>query len=334
MPAFFTVLIPFRNAEKTLAETLDSVRVQTNPNWEMLLVDDHSTDSSGNLALEYAARDERIRVLTHPGKGIVDALNRGIQEVRSPWVVRMDADDRCHPRRLEWTLEGIQIAPDVSVWSGLVHCFPEVTPRMQEYIDWLNGIILPLDFGPEIFVESPLAHPATTIQTEALRKVGGYRFGDFPEDYDLWLRLFKTGHSFRKIPEVILEWRESEERLSRTDSRYSLESFRAIKAIHLIDHFQLQNQPVQIWGAGVEGKKWRKELEKHGVEVTRFFDVDPRKIGGRVAGRCPVLPWQRMIEFGDCLTLGAVGNRAARHKIQTTLQSMGIENGKEFIFVQ
>ena len=89
----FTVLLPFFNADATLDEAIESILVQTESDWELLLVDDHSTDHSRDIADSWRTRDSRVQVHTNKGKGIVDALNTGIERSKGEWVARMDSDD-------------------------------------------------------------------------------------------------------------------------------------------------------------------------------------------------------------------------------------------------
>ena len=194
----------------------------------------------------------------------------------------MDADDRSHPERLKRSWEAIQSHPGIPVFSCLVKCFPEITAGMAHYMDWLKGPE-PRRLQKESVCESPIAHPSAIVKTEQLREVGGYRDGD-SEDYDLRLRLHRSGARFFKIPEVLFYWRESR---SVEPNRYPLSvgglSFHqgniCVRCIS-------QNNPaVQIWGAGPDGKAWAKCLEGMGVEVRRFFDIDPKKIGGRIQGK-------------------------------------------------
>ena len=332
---FFSVLLPYKDAEETLQEAIDSIIEQSFSDWELILINDHSEDSSLEQAHQAASRDSRIRLLNASERGIVSALNEGLRIARGPWIARMDADDRSHPERLKRSWEAIQSHPGIPVFSCLVKCFPESTAGMAHYMDWLNGVQSPDDFRKNLFVESPIAHPSAIVKTEQLREVGGYRDGDFPEDYDLWLRQHRCGARFFKIPEVLFYWRESPDRLSRTDTRYRLEAFRSIKAEHLRAMYLANNPAVQIWGAGPDGKAWAKCLEGMGVEVRRFFDIDPKKIGGRIQGKIPVLHWKELQSWkADCLTLGAVGAKGAREKIRQGLPGLGIEEGEGFIFVQ
>ena len=100
-PPAISVLTAVRNGLPHLAAAIASIREQSLPDWEWILVDDGSTDSTGALLADQAREDPRLRVLTVRAEGLVPALNRGLEAARAPIVARMDADDVAHPERLE-----------------------------------------------------------------------------------------------------------------------------------------------------------------------------------------------------------------------------------------
>jgi hypothetical protein len=150
---------------------------------------------------------------------------------------------------------------ETALGSCLVEGFPiSRYRRLPIYIEWQNGL-RGADIRREMFVESPFPHPSVMVRKEWVESVGGYQEHGWPEDYDLWLRLYLAGAHFGKVPQVLLEWREAPERLTRTDSRYSLENFLRLKA------WALKNGPLQgreavfIWGAGMMGRRLGKQLQ-------------------------------------------------------------------------
>jgi len=331
-----SVVLPFRNAESTLREAIESVIEQTSSDWELLLIDDRSEDASSQIAHDYARTHEHIQVLDSLDPGIVGALNTGIHHSSSPWIARMDADDISAPERFEKQMEWALKHPEVTVISCLVEAFPAelVTNGMAHYIRWLNQLIHGDEIANQLYVESPIAHPSAFYSRQAVLDVGGYRAGLFPEDYDLWLRLHENGNRFEKVPEVLLFWREHSHRLSRTDPRYDLTHFRTLKVQSLKRSFLRDHNAVHIWGAGPDGKALRKALLNEGITVACFFDVDPRKIGGRVAGTVPVVHWTEAQKSPEIPLLCAVGVKGARQEIRTALTDWGFREGNEFLFLQ
>jgi glycosyltransferase involved in cell wall biosynthesis len=335
MPPDVSVLMPFRNAEGTIGAAARSIFGQLGPALELVAVDDHSTDDSVEVLRAEAGADPRLRLVTNSGRGLVDALNTGAAACRGEWVARMDADDLSCPGRLAAQVELLRAScADVVGCRAAAPPGEDVSPGMAYYVEWVNSLLSPEEHARDLLVESPLVHPTVVMPRALLQNVGGYRAGQFPEDYDLWLRLAKSGARFCKHPQVLLYWRDSAERLTRTDPRYSPFAFRTLKARSLADGLVGSIDRVQIWGAGPDGKAWLPELERVGIAVMRYFDIDPRKIGGRIRGRVPVLAWEKIEAFRDTLTLVSVGAKGARALIRHELQTRSFVEGRDFVCVQ
>lgn len=331
-----SVVIPFRDAEATLRCALRSMLAQTWRDLEVVAVADHCTDDSVAVAEAVASADRRVRVLHNRGEGLVDALNTGIAHAAGDWIARMDADDWSHPNRLRAQLAlAEQAGADAIATCAGAGDGDELSEGMRQYYEWSNALQTHAAIHRDLFVESPLVHPSVTLRASSIRDVGGYRHGAFPEDYDLWLRLAEAGAKFAKVSRVLLHWRDSSSRLTRIDPRYSAAAFRALKAHHLAAHLRGRGRDeVQIWGAGPDGKAWVPELERRGIRVARFFDIDARKIGNRVRNRIDVLDWRRVHEFRDCFTLAAVGVRGARELIRAELDREGWRETIDYRAVQ
>lgn len=170
--------------------------------FEVVVVDDGSTDSTPHILDSIAARDPRVRVIHTDRHGIIDALNTGIAECRGELIARMDADDISHPRRLAMQVALMDEHPEVSVCGTLVRMFPrwQLLGGLVRYEQWLNSLVTHEQIVRDIFVESPLAHPSVMMRRDELVAIGGYEEHGWPEDYDLWLRYFVqsvvgSGHS-------------------------------------------------------------------------------------------------------------------------------------------
>jgi glycosyltransferase involved in cell wall biosynthesis len=224
-----SVILPVRDAVATLARAVESVRGQTLPAWELLAVDDGSTDGSTELLHAHAREDGRVRVIGGGRRGLVAALNQGLAAARGRLVARLDADDEAHPERLAEQVALLNARPDV----GLAGCLLDfggdraVNAGYALHVDWLNSLMTPEQIALNRFVESPLAHPSVMFRRELVARHGGYRDGDFPEDYELWLRWLDAGVRMAKVPRVLLTWHDPPWRLSRTDARYDPEKFSA-----------------------------------------------------------------------------------------------------------
>jgi cellulose synthase/poly-beta-1,6-N-acetylglucosamine synthase-like glycosyltransferase len=328
--------MPCYNVAATVDETLSSLAVQTLEDFEVLCVDDGSDDVTLDILKTWAARDSRFRVLSCPHRGIIPALNEGLAASRAAYVARLDADDLAPPERLALQVAYLDQHPEVDLVSSLVEAFPkdQVREGFQIYIQWLNSLVTHEEIQREIYVESPMAHPSITFRKAAVQQVGGYQEYGWPEDYDLWLRMHLAGKRFAKIPKVLLKWREHEQRLTRTDSRYSVENFLRAKARYLAQGPMAERDAIIIWGAGMMGRRLSKHLMRsEGLPVVAFVDIDPKKIGNTRRGKPIIAPdelldwWSR---YQKPAVLAAVGARGARHLIRERLLSFELSEGQDW----
>jgi len=325
-----SVLLPVRDAVPFLARCLASLRRQSLTDFEVIAVDDGSSDGSSQALDELAARDSRMRVLHQPASGLVAALNAGLALCRAPLVARMDADDISHPRRLELQVLELDTRPELGVVSCRVRHFPwhSVGEGFRLYELWLNSLLTPRDIARERFVESPLAHPSAMVRREVIEDVGGYRDLDWPEDYDLWLRILEKGVEVGKLDPYLYFWREHQERLTRRDSRYSTSSFLRCKAHFLLRGPLAGCSRVVVWGAGQTGRRLSKPLLEGGAPIEAFVDIDPEKIGRTLRGR-PVIGADALPALlgQGTVVLAAVASRGARALIREQLDALGLVEG-------
>ena len=327
--------MPCHNVQATVDEAVRSIVEQTLSSFELIVVDDGSTDNTAHRLREWAEKDSRIRVLSLPHGGIIEALNSGLVACKSGLIARMDADDRAHPERLEKQAQFMSGHPDLAVLGSHVRAFPKgkVQEGFRQYVEWLNSLDTPERIARDIYIESPLAHPSTMIRGEWLHQVGGYQEHGWPEDYDLWLRMHVAGATMDKLPEVLLDWREHPERLTRTDSRYSVENFLRAKAHYLCSGELAEREVVIVWGAGQMGRRLSKHLERGGAPLVAFVDIDPKKIGNVKRG-LPIhsadeLP-SLLKQYRDPVVLAAVGSRGARGLIRDRLNELGLKETKDY----
>ncbi len=323
--------MPVRDSAATVRAAAVSILRQTERDLALVCVDDGSTDATAEILERLAARDRRVRVVRGPGEGIARALNRGLAACDAELVARMDADDVAHPERL--AIQGVALAaePSLAAVGSRVRLFPGRVVRagMRRYAAWLNGLTTPDELRRDLFVEAPLVHPATTIRRDALAAAGGWRDGDFPEDYDLWLRLAASGGRLASVPRTLLAWREAPSRLTRTDPRYALARHVALKCRHLAAGPLAGRQEVALWGAGETGKAFADALRAEGIGVALFVEVDRNKIGRQVRG-APVIGYGEVERARGLPLLVAVGAPGARALIRAELDRVGFEEIRDF----
>jgi glycosyltransferase involved in cell wall biosynthesis len=319
-----SVLLPVRDAEASLDEALRSLAEQTHDHLEVIVVDDGSRDSSGDIAKDWAARDPRFRVVHQEPQGFVSASRRAHAEARGRYIAAMGADDIARPHRLEVQLAALR-DEGLDACGGGVTYFPTATDGLRRYEQWLNSLTTVEAAERDLFVECPIGHPTLFARTKAV----SYNAVDWPEDYDLVLRLWAAGGRFRNVEDVVLDWRDHPARLARTDTRYSLHAFARCK-VHYLRARVLRGRPAVIWGAGPVGKLHARVLLDAGLAVAAFVDVDPRKIGKQIYG-IPVLAHDDGPRDG--VVLGAVAGERGRAHLRELAEEHGRIEGDDFVVV-
>lgn len=202
-----TVLMPVYNAERFLRSAMDSILRQTFTDFEFLIFDDGSTDSSPDIVR--ACNDPRIRFYrSKQNVGYVKHLNRGIDLARGEYIFRMDADDIARPDRFARQIAFMDAHPDVGACGSWVHYFGNknaISKRPAEHED----IILQMLSG------TTLVHPSVVMRTGVLREHGLYYAEDYlyTEDYLMWIQLSKVSR-LANIPEVLLHYRIHDQNVS------------------------------------------------------------------------------------------------------------------------
>jgi len=330
-----SIVLPAYNAEAHLAEALDSVLDQTEPDFEIVAIDDGSTDSTARLIDQAALADRRVKPIHTSHQGLVAALNRGLAEAQGEYVARMDADDIAYPNRLRVQHEILERRPEL----GLIGCRvdylgdPQRNRGLALFVEWTNSLVEPEAISLGRFVESPLIHPSVMFRRELVGRYGGYRDGPFPEDYELWLRWLEAGVGMAKTGQALLGWRDRPARLTRTDPRYSVDAFFGAKAPYLERWLASNNRhhpETIIWGAGRTSRLRLRFLTDLGVRVRAFVDIDPKKIGQRI-GDVAVLAAEDLPSPDECFVLGWVASRGARARITGVLRAGGFTLGRNFL---
>lgn len=321
-----SILLPYRNAIDTLEEAVSSVLVQ-DVDGELLAIDDGSIDDSAAEVERIVEAHRRstitVRHLKTDGIGIVGALELARPLAKAALLARMDADDICLAGRLRSQCDAFDADHDLHLLGTRVEAFGAPGEGIRRYVAWQNTLMTAAQHEVSRFVESPLCHPSVMMRAATLEALGGYCDGDFPEDYELWLRFAAHGHRMRKLPEVGVRWRHADGRLTFTDPRYRPAAFTAIKAKYLAR--ALPSPRVRVWGAGRTGKHFVRALETHGVGADVFFDIDPNKIG-RTARGAPILSLDA-IHSDERPLLVALGARGARADACAHLEQRGFRQG-------
>jgi glycosyltransferase involved in cell wall biosynthesis len=182
-----SVVMPVRNGERFLAASIDSIRAQSVGDFDLIVIDDGSTDRTADILASYAIVDSRIRVHRQEPSGLVSALNAGSGLARAAYIARMDADDIASPVRFERQISFLESEPRVDVLGSAIVVIDETDRPLFPVRYALTDAAI----RRTLAMGTAFAHPSVMLRRDALLAVGGYRrpFDEYATDYDLWLRL-------------------------------------------------------------------------------------------------------------------------------------------------
>ena len=206
-----SVAMPVYNGEAHLAEALESILAQTYTNFELIIIDDGSTDNSLQVLLQYQKRDIRIRLITRENRNLATTLNDIIDLAQGKWVARMDQDDIALPHRFERQLEWLeQTGADIA--GSWIQLFGTFDKRILKHSQTDDAIKMELLFG------SPFAHPTVMLRAELVKQLHYDHAWEKAEDYDLWERAARAGWKMTNVPEVLLLYRQHGTQISTASS--------------------------------------------------------------------------------------------------------------------
>ncbi len=318
-----------------MSKTLDSLLSQTCTDFEVVAVNDGSTDNTAGILTEYARRDSRIHTFSIEHGGVIAAANAAIEASKGQYIARMDADDEALPDRIAAQGQLLDERPEI----GLTGCriqfggCREKCAGYAHYVDWTNTLLTPEAIALHQFVEFPVPNPSIMYRRDCIEQHGPYKDGDFPEDYELLLRWLEAGVKMAKVDEELLIWNDPPNRLSRNHPRYKVDAFYRIKTEYLARWLKTNNRhypTVHILGSGRTTRKRADLLLAHGIEFAAYYDIDPRKIGHIVNG-VKVIDRNDIPPVGEGFCLPYVGSRGAREEIAEFLASRGYILGRDYI---
>lgn len=325
-----SVLLPYHNASATLDAAIASIAVQTFTEWELLLIDNASTDDSTAIAKQWAANEERIRLIEAPKIGIAHALNTGLAHAQGRYIARMDADDISHPERFAKQVTFLDAHLDIGLLGTRTtfNTSVERSSGMRWFTQWQNAILTPQEHYVKRFVDAPLAHPTVMFRRELVKQHGSYDTGPLPEDHELWLRWMDAGVRFAKLPEELLTWNDHAQRLSRTHANYSVDAFFTTKVKWLTKWMKrkLNGRPVIIAGTSMMCRERVRMLEAEGIAIHAFTDVKPRVVPGY-----EFIPHSELPASGEAFIISFISQRGTGDRIAEFLISRGLVEGEDFV---
>jgi len=217
-----SVVMPVYNVEPYLAQAITSILNQTYNNFELIAVNDGSTDKSAAILDEYAKRDDRLKVFHRTNQGVVAAANFGIEQAKGVFIARQDSDDVSFPKRLEQQVAALLEHPEVELLTGSFEGFDEDDEFIYRDVLAANDE----DIRRAMYLRNPIGHGTTMCRAETIRSIGAYGAnGDtrgLAEDYELFLRLAERG-KFLALEAPMYHWRINRKGLTSTKNKLMVE---------------------------------------------------------------------------------------------------------------
>lgn len=327
-----SILTPFRNSSSFLSPYLESIINQSYFHWELVIVDDHSTDGSYEVVTSFAQREPRIKLLKTNGHGIIDALRLAFQNSSGQYITRMDSDDLMAPKKLELMLHDLKTHGNGHVALGLVSyfCEGELGEGYKNYEEWLNGLTKSGANYTEIYKECVIPSPCWMVSREDLIACGAFKRDVYPEDYDLAFRFYKNGLKCIPSKQVLHYWRDYSNRTSRTDEHYSDNHFLKLKVHYFLELDYDIIRPLVLWGAGFKGKFCAKLLKKNKIPFIWICN-NPKKIGKHIY-KAKLHAISTLSQVQQPQVIVTVANKKSQNRITTVLENLQLIKAKDYFF--
>ncbi len=315
--------MPAKNVENYIDECIDSIVNQTYSYWELIVVDDGSSDATLSKLFEWSSRDSRIKVFQNSGIGIIDALVFGENVASGQLITRMDSDDKMTVDKLQLFVDQMQASGPGHVAVGLVKYFAdfEIQNGYREYEKWLNDLTICNSNYSQIFKECVIPSPNWIMFRNDFDRIGGFGSAQYPEDYDLCFRMWRFGIKVVGLNKITHFWRDYAERTSRNDPNYLDNMFLSLKVKYLLEYSERKENMI-VWGAGRKGKSIARIFSDQNVAF-RWVCNSESKWGRHIYG-VELEPTSRVSELVGCVVLVLVAGPAQKEVVEF-LQSNNID---------
>ena len=328
-----SIVMAIKDTAIYLPECLDSIIAQTYQNWELIAVNDHSSDETPEILAEYAQKDPRIRVFHSDAPKLIPTLQYGYRFVKGELINRMDSDDRMPDYKLQVLVDEWQKYGKGTVIAGGTEHFVDegsVGEGFLKYERWLNEVAKNETHYQEIYRECVIPSHCWIIHKDDFDSVDAFNPLVYPEDYDLCFRFYRQKLNVVGIDKILHHWRDRSNRISRTWEEYKDNRYFDLKLRFFYELDRDRSRPLVIWGAGRNGKDMARNIQSYDDTFQWVCDND-NKIGKDIYG-------VRMRHFEDILTLEkpqimiVVSSPDGKNEIQSLLNEWKLTPAKDYWF--
>ncbi len=272
--------MPVKNTGAYLDICLASIVAQSYSNWELIAINDHSSDSSKDILEKWSSKDPRIHCFDNLSRGIIPALKLAFSYANGQLIHRMDSDDIMMPRKLELLFRESE---KTGLSTAKVKYFsPRLRDGYKKYEAWINDNSSH-DYWSDIYYESVLPSPCWLMTHSIFKEYIEHPDLQYPEDYFLSFFLYS-----KNIPPAVSKnylhlWRDHSERASRNDPNYEDQSFLDLKVFFFQKQDYDHHKTLVLWGAGKKGKNLAKLLKLYQIPFL-WLTNNPKKIGLKIYG--------------------------------------------------
>lgn len=276
-----SIIMAVKDTAPYLHECIDSILAQTYQNWELIAVNDHSTDATPEILQKYAAKDRRVRYYSSDKPKLIPTLQVAHAQVKGELINRMDSDDRMPDYKLEVLVkEWLKYGKGTVIAGGTEHFVDEgeVGDGFLKYERWLNEVARTSTHYEKIYKECVIPSHCWIIHRDDFDLVDAFNPLIYPEDYDLCFRFYRNKLKIVGIDKILHHWRDRSDRISRTWDEYKDNRYFDLKIRFFYELDRDYSRPLVLWGAGRNGKDMAKLLQAKG-DTFHWVCDNERKIG-------------------------------------------------------
>ncbi len=330
-----SIIMAAKDTGPYLRECLDSVLAQTYINWELIAVNDHSSDETPAILAEYAAKDARINYADGEGFKLIPTLQTAYKLASGALINRMDSDDRMPDYKIEVLVaEWLKYGKGNVIAGGTEHFVDdgagEVGNGFLRYEKWLNNVAKHNLHYEEIYRECVIPSHCWIIHRDDFGAIDAFNPMIYPEDYDLCFRMYAHKLNIVGIDVILHHWRDRSNRISRTWEEYKDNRYYNLKVKNFNTIDNDTSRELVIWGSGKNGKDLVRLFQESQTKLNWVCDNE-RKLGKDIYGII-MQSSEYILELNNPQIIIAVSSPTDKLEIKAQLKLWGKEPRKDYWF--